>query len=205
MQVSAAVHKALGETHADDTEAIDDLKAQAAQLKTFKGCGLPTDGNAPYACDCGPIYYSVVFFNGDQWVGALAPLVITSTTENDSHLYTVDFTNVQVMQDYAVAQEYGTFSPLDALNYCLKFYEDGRVLSIVVDAGAHASHVGGIVAAHHATQPELNGVAPGAQLVSLKIGDSRLGSMETGTGLVRALLAAVKCGCHIINMSYGGR
>ena len=41
------------------------------------------------------------------------------------------------------------------------------------------------------------------QIVSLKIGDTRLGSMETGVGLMRGLIEAVKRGCHIINMSYG--
>jgi hypothetical protein len=37
----------------------------------------------------------------------------------------------------------------------------------------------------------------------VQIGDSRLGSMETGTGLIRALRAVVENGCSIVNMSYG--
>jgi tripeptidyl-peptidase-2 len=82
-------------------------------------------------------------------------------------------------------------------------YDEGSVLSICVDAGAHGSHVAGIVSCFHDKNPELNGIAPGAQIISFKIGDSRLGSMETGPSLTRAIIEAVKRGCHIINMSYG--
>lgn len=60
-------------------------------------------------------------------------------------------------------------------------------------------------------QPEnrdLDGVAPGAKVVSLTIGDGRLGSMETGTAVVRAIIKVMEL-CNagrkvdVINMSYG--
>ena len=46
-------------------------------------------------------------------------------------------------------------------------------------------------------------MAPGVQFIAVKIGDTRLGSMETTVGLMRGLRAVVDNGAHIINMSYG--
>lgn len=65
-----------------------------------------------------------------------------------------------------------------------------------------------IASAYDEANPELNGVAPGAKIVSLTIGDGRLGSMETGTGVIRAIIKVMEL-CEsgqridVINQSYG--
>ena len=115
-----------------------------------------------------------------------------------------DLTAAEAMTNYRAKRQWGTFNArVDNLNYAVNIYEEGTVLSIVVDAGSHGTHVAGIAAACHPEKPELNGLAPGAQLISLKIGDTRLGSMETGVAVVRALTEVVRLKADMINMSYG--
>lgn len=54
--------------------------------------------------------------------------------------------------------------------------------------GSHGTHVAGITAAHEPDCAERSGIAPGAQIISVKIGDSRLGgSEETSCAIVRAV------------------
>ncbi|EXC19138.1 Tripeptidyl-peptidase 2 [Morus notabilis] len=147
--------------------------------------------------DKGPVIDAVVWHDGEVWRVALD----TQSLEDDPDCGKLaDFAP---LTNFRIERKYGVFSKLDACTFVVNVYDEGNILSIVTDSSPHGTHVAGITSAFHPKEPLLNGVAPGAQLISCKIGDSRLGSMETGTGLTRALIAAVEHKCDLINMSYG--
>lgn len=51
------------------------------------------------------------------------------------------------MTNFRQEREYRLLSAQSQLNFAVNVYDDGNVLSIVTDAGAHGSHVAGITAA----------------------------------------------------------
>ncbi|KAL8257342.1 hypothetical protein R6Q59_029383 [Mikania micrantha] len=145
----------------------------------------------------GPVIDAVVWHDGEVWRVALD----TQNLEEDPACGKLaDFVP---LTNFKIERKYGVFGKLDACTFVTNVYNDGTILSIVTDSSPHGTHVAGITSAFHSMEPLLNGVAPGAQVISCKIGDSRLGSMETGTGLTRALIAVVEHKCDVINMSYG--
>ncbi|CAN1158776.1 Tripeptidyl-peptidase 2 [Linum perenne] len=147
--------------------------------------------------DKGPVIDAVVWHDGELWRAALD----TQSLENDPDCGKLaDFVP---LTNYRIERKFGVFSTVDACTAVLNIYDEGNILSIVTDSSPHGTHVSGIATAFHPEEPLLNGIAPGAQIISCKIGDSRLGSMETGTGLTRALIAVVEHKCDLINMSYG--
>ncbi|KAL0687850.1 hypothetical protein Bca4012_087527 [Brassica carinata] len=146
--------------------------------------------------DKGPVIDAVVWHDGEVWRVALD----TQSLEEDPDCGKLaDFSPLTNYRQ----RKYGVFSRLDACSFVANVYDEGNVLSIVTDSSPHGTHVAGIASAHHPEEHLLNGMAPGAQIISCKIGDSRLGSMETGTGLTRALIAALEHNCDLVNMSYG--
>ena len=76
---------------------------------------------------------------------------------------------------------------MDMLNYSLRILPEEKTLQIVTDSGAHGTHVASIASAYNPDNLECNGIAPGAQLISVKIGDNRLNGMETSSALVNAV------------------
>lgn len=125
--------------------------------------------------DTGPLYDCVVFHDGIRW------RAVVDTSEHGA------LVECDLLEDYCVNCRYGEFGNGVMMHFGVNVHEDGNMLSIVVDGGSHGTHVAGIVAANYPDAPHLNGMAPGAQIVSLKIGDSRLSSMETHQGTTRAL------------------
>ncbi|KAL2920688.1 Tripeptidyl-peptidase 2 [Bienertia sinuspersici] len=147
--------------------------------------------------DKGPVIDAVVWNDGELWRVALDTQSLEDEPGKGKLADFVPLTN------YRTERKFGIFSKLDACSFVTNVYDEGNVLSIVTDCSPHGTHVSGIATAYHPEEHLLNGVAPGAQIISCKIGDTRLGSMETGTGLTRALIAAVEHKCDLINMSYG--
>ncbi|KAJ2910262.1 hypothetical protein GGI21_001053, partial [Coemansia aciculifera] len=178
--VSARLAAAKQKLKAED-EARLELDAQAGVLASL---------NEAYA-DQGPYLDCVVFHDGRQWRAAI------DTSE------TGDLSEAPALGAYKLSGDVGQLCKRKLLYYTLNFYDDARTLSIVTSAGSHSTHVAGIVAANHPDEPQNNGVAPGAQLLSLLIGDHRVGSLETGVGLTRAANAIVEHGADLANMSFG--
>lgn len=160
--------------------------------------------------DGGPIIECVVWHDGSAWRVALDTFDLYRNCVDED-----DDTEVKKTQDrgllydfipmthFRSERQWATLTAEDACNYAVNIYNNGDILSIVIDAGSHGTHVAGIATAFHPEDPQLNGMAPGAQIISCKIGDTRLGSMETGVGLTRAFISVLENKCDLINMSYG--
>ncbi|XP_062522156.1 tripeptidyl-peptidase 2-like isoform X3 [Corticium candelabrum] len=139
----------------------------------------------------GPVYDCIVFHDGNTW------RAVIDSNENG------DLLSASVLSSFRESGQYATFGGQDLMNYSINVYDNGRVLSVVTTCGSHGTHVASIAAGNFPDEPALNGVAPGAQIVSVKIGDSRLDSMETGRALVNGVSAIVAHKCDIANLSFG--
>lgn len=141
--------------------------------------------------DYGPLYDVVSFFDGEKWRAAI------DVSENGS------FEGSPLLTNFKDELKFGTIGGIYQINYVLNILDDGNKVELVVPQ-SHGTHVASISAGYFPEEPERKGVAPGAQIISLKIGNSLLdGSFETGYAFVRALNYACKEKVDIVNISYG--
>ncbi|XP_026279947.1 tripeptidyl-peptidase 2 [Frankliniella occidentalis] len=167
-----------------DKMISDDLEAQVEVL---------TEADKKYSSP-GPAYDCVVFNDGDVWRACID----TSCSG--------DLASCKVVGEYSKTYDYAQLTPSDQFNYAVNVWDEGKILEIVGMCSSHGTHVAAIAAANFPDEPEKNGVAPGAQVISLCIGDLRLSSMETGTAMTRAMIRVIqnnKRKIHVMNMSYG--
>ena len=127
-----------------------------------------------------------------------------------------NITDEKKINDYAVDQQplklrgYDKKYNFQPLGMALKIYPDQQKVNLHFDASGHGTHVAGIAAGYKINnQPTLNGVAPGAQIISMKIGNSRYSGASTTTGAMRdafdfiADYASHSRDAIVVNMSYG--
>lgn len=96
------------------------------------------------------------------------------------------------------------------LSLAVNIFPAEQRLSLHYDAGGHGTHVAGITAGHRlGGQPDFHGVAPGAQVMSLKIGNNAMagGSTTPGSKLeafrYAAKIARASGKPVVCNLSYG--
>ncbi|CAF3801202.1 unnamed protein product [Adineta steineri] len=141
--------------------------------------------------DPGPFLDCIVWNDGDKWIACV------DTTEQG------ELDKCKCLTNYFDSHEFATFSAIDMVTYSVQIHHEINILEIVVAGGSHGTHVGAISAAYFGDSCEENGIAPGAQLLSISIGDHRLSTMETVPSLVRAIKYCIDYKVDIINLSYG--
>ena len=142
--------------------------------------------------DPGPVYDCVVWSDGEHFH------VIVDTDEDG------DLGDEKALRPFGVSGEFASFGDEEASHFSVQVYDEGKLLSIVTVSGSHGSHVAAIAAAHFPEEPHRNGVAPGAKILSVKIGDTRLGGSSSGAGEMRGVAACSQYGVDIMNASWGG-
>jgi subtilisin family serine protease len=156
--------------------------------------------------------------NGNGVVGDTLPLLVTRATDGWVLLADTDsdgsFARERPVHDYLVARETFGWSHRGrppqitiAANFSSGAGEPR--LDLVFDISGHGSHVAGIAAGYDLYGVAgLSGVAPGAQLLGLKIAISAQGSITTTGSMMRAIDYAIRFAEArrlplVLNMSFG--
>jgi len=158
--------------------------------------------------------------NGDGDLEDVYVLVAFETTENEELIWVVyldlngngDISDDKPLRNYNENQDAFAFEypgDLPPLTMGLNVLPDEKIVSFHFDDGSHGTHVAGIAGGNHIGGINLNGIAPGAQMMSLKLGNNLYsGGCTVTESMKKAYLYADKISKEVevpcvVNMSFG--
>ncbi|MBW8772184.1 MAG: S8 family serine peptidase [Gemmatimonadetes bacterium] len=156
--------------------------------------------------------------NWNNIVGDTLPVLVTHASDGWVLLADLDgdgsLLNEKPIHDYLVARETFGWAPKGhrpALGFAANLTEQGGEpkLDLFFDNSAHGTHTAGIAAAHAIGGVDgFDGVAPGAQLLALKIANDAQGGISTTGAMLAALDYAIRIAGDrhlplVVNMSFG--
>ena len=143
------------------------------------------------------VFPVVVARASDGWI-------LMTDTDGDGSL-----ADEQAVRDFRVAGETFAYGPL---TIAANFHDDGPGdphLTFFFDNSGHGTHVAGIAAGHDLFGlPGFDGIAPGAQLLGLKISNNARGGVSVTGSMVRAMEYAAEYAAArglplVLNLSFG--
>ena len=158
--------------------------------------------------------------NGDGDIEDVYVMIVFQTSDESESFWVVyldlngngDLSDDRPLRNYK--EKFDAFSMehpngLPPLTMGLNVFPEGKVVSFHFDDGSHGTHVAGIAGGNRIGGIDLNGIAPGAKMMSLKLGNNLYSGGATVTeSMKKAYLYAdkiskdLKAPC-IINMSFG--
>jgi len=124
----------------------------------------------------------------------------TVFVDSNSNLSLLDEAPLHIYRDYKYS--YGSFPASDTLPHGFSFVltdiaADGSMVSFGYDSNGHGTHVAGIAAANG----KIQGVAPDAQLIAIKVVDSS--GITNIDNIIKGVKYAVEQGANVVNISLG--
>lgn len=113
-----------------------------------------------------------------------------------------DMTALKPMTSFAKERQVTFLNTVDCVSFSVNFYDHGNTINIFTSE-THGTHCAGIAAGYYPNNPDMNGVAPGAEVLNLKISDFRAGTNETHVSLERAVKLCVEYKVDILSLSFG--
>ncbi len=179
----------------DDKYYIGALKETALKNKSSNAEDL--NGNGSDSDKYVVVAFQIKDSSKSQWVAYF------DTNDNG------DLSDEKPIENYD--EKFDTFhipneKGLPQLTFAVNVFPEEKIISLLYDFGAHGTNVAGIAAGYHIGGTYLEGVAPGAKLISLKIGNSD--GATVSESMKKAFLYANKISKEksepcIINMSFG--